>query len=82
MPRSRGCVAIVILRPKPKNLSLIPHRFYEVLDGVYPEPKPRPFAEFILSDAKRFFAALRMTESEGLRVTHCEGFRMTNSHFK
>jgi len=29
----------VILRPKPKNLCLITHRFYEILHRVYPEPK-------------------------------------------
>ena len=29
----------------------------------------RFFAEFILSDGPRFFATLRMTESEGLRMT-------------
>ena len=29
----------VILRLKPKNLSFITHRFYEILRGVYPEPK-------------------------------------------
>ncbi len=34
MPRSRDCVAIVILRPKPKNLSLIPNRFRKILELV------------------------------------------------
>jgi len=30
----------------------------------------RPFAELILSDAARFFAALRMTAREGLSMTN------------
>src|SRR3990172_3177369 len=34
-------------------------------------PRSRFFAEFILSDRPRFFAALRMTGSEGLRMTAC-----------
>jgi hypothetical protein len=48
----------VILRLKPKNLSFITHRFYEILHGVHPEPKPRPFA------------SLRVTHCEGFRMTN------------
>jgi len=46
------------LRLKPKNLSFITHRFYEILHGVYPDPKPRPFA------------SLRVTHCEGFRMTN------------
>jgi hypothetical protein len=40
----------------------------EILRGIYPE-----------ECKKRFFATLRMIESEGLRMTESEGLRMTES---
>ncbi len=39
----------------------------------------RFFAEFTLSEAKRFFTSFRMTESEGM--IRSEGLRMTNARF-
>jgi len=49
----------VILRPEPKNLSLITHRFHEILHGVYPEPKSETL-RFTQGDSGEGF---RMTNS-------------------
>jgi len=51
----------VILRLLPKNLSIV--HYNNVLYAY------RFFAEFILSQTRRFFAMLRMTEGEGFRIT-------------